>query len=306
MKQIVLYVLICFGLNVFAQYPELDEHTSVGGAGEWFNQSGQVTMGVEGGTVLCYNIASSYTDDDTYIWESSDYGTQFTDDGLDSVYFAVNLTMDIRSNGDLFYMGYFDGGTWTDFLIPYRLVAVWTTFYVWVPNTTTKFRYRLYTYGNGTKTSKFVHINQTVINSASNVLPIELVLFDGRDYGDFNRIEWVTASEINNDHFLLERSVNGTNWDQISIINGGGNSNQFIDYYYDDYFGSEELYYYRLTQYDYDGKYEVFDIIVVDSRSELCDKNLIKIVNSFGQIVNEDYRGVKIYVYDDGTIVKKF
>ena len=110
MKHALIVILLFFGYNLYAQYPELDNHTSIGGAGEWFNQSGQATMGVEGGTVLCYNIASNYSDGQDYIWESSDYGTQFTDDGLDSVRFSVRLTLDIRSNGDLFYMGYYDGG----------------------------------------------------------------------------------------------------------------------------------------------------------------------------------------------------
>ena len=59
MKWIITYIVLLFATFALAQYPEVDEFTSIGGAGEWFNQSGQANMGVEGSVQLCYNIATS-------------------------------------------------------------------------------------------------------------------------------------------------------------------------------------------------------------------------------------------------------
>lgn len=292
MRLFIVTILCLWSVKLFSQYPTTDEHTSIGGAGEWYNQSGHANMGVEGGSTLCYNIGVNYSDNQTYVWESSDYGTQFSDDGLDSVYFSVNLTMDIRSNGDLFYMGYLDGGTWSWFLIPYRVVATPTTFYVWAPNTTTKFRYRLFTGGNGTTNGNYVHIGYTTLNSSQNVLPIELVTWTAQRFEDRVVLKWVTASEINNERFEVYWSPDGENWEMIGTKPGAGSSSMFLEYHYVHTIVNEYNYY-KLRQVDFDGRYEDFDIIVVMMPQE--DKNIKYIYYSvLGQKVDKDYNGLKI------------
>ena len=52
-----------------------------------------------------------------------------------------------------------------------------------------------------------------------------LLSFTGRvDPG--NRLEWVTATEINNDYFSLERSRDGLEFSAIARVDGAGNSSQ--------------------------------------------------------------------------------
>jgi len=39
-------------------------------------------------------------------------------------------------------------------------------------------------------------------------------------------LSWVTASEINNDKFVVERSLNGKDFENINEVKGAGNSSQ--------------------------------------------------------------------------------
>ena len=131
------------------------------------------------------------------------------------------------------------------------------------------------------------------------VLPIELISFTGDKTQKYNRLSWTTASELNNDYFLLERSVDGYNWSSVSQINGSGNSSQKLDYLFDDYYFTNTTNYYRLSQVDFDGKNETFGVISIDNSIE--SKTLVKVVNFMGQEVNEYTTGVLIYYYSDGT-----
>ena len=97
-------------------------------------------------------------------------------------------------------------------------------------------------------------------------LPVTLVSFDGLAYGNYNLLEWSTASEINNDYFILERSSNGVIFEEIVTINGNGNSNTLMEYNYIHNF-PDELEYYRLKQLDFDGKYEYSNIIAISSKN---------------------------------------
>jgi hypothetical protein len=91
----------------------------------------------------------------------------------------------------------------------------------------------------------------------SKVLPIQLKEFTGRwnQFRDINELTWITLSEINNDYFNLERSVNGSEFEVIAKVQGSGNSNKETVYIYDDKnIGSNGVYTYKLTQFDFDGR----------------------------------------------------
>jgi len=45
------------------------------------------------------------------------------------------------------------------------------------------------------------------------VLPIELLFFNGYVNDGFNLLEWVTATELNNNYYTLERSNDGIEWE---------------------------------------------------------------------------------------------
>ena len=102
-------------------------------------------------------------------------------------------------------------------------------------------------------------------STADNALPIELLSFTVEMEGSKALIEWSTASELNNDVFIIERSHDGYYFDEIATVNGAGNSNQVIDYYTYDYEPLEGISYYRLKQVDFDGQFSYSDIVALEN-----------------------------------------
>jgi hypothetical protein len=101
-------------------------------------------------------------------------------------------------------------------------------------------------------------------------LPIELVSFDGFNHINYNYLTWVSATEVNNDYYLLERSVDGINWVEITKKYSIGTLNTPTFYDYSDHtYINGEINYYRLSQVDYDGKKVYFNIISLESKNSL-------------------------------------
>jgi len=93
-------------------------------------------------------------------------------------------------------------------------------------------------------------------------LPIELLEFNATPNNEENNVllDWITASEINNDYFDLERSRDGIGWNLLTTIDGSGTSSSVINYsFYDEnpHLGTS---YYRLKQVDFDGSYSYSNI----------------------------------------------
>ena len=86
-------------------------------------------------------------------------------------------------------------------------------------------------------------------------LPIELLSFTAKEIsGNLVQLEWETASETNNDYFIVEKSTDGINYTSIGNVKGSGNSTNNHNYsWLDKKNESIPLSYYRLQQVDFDG-----------------------------------------------------
>jgi hypothetical protein len=135
-----------------------------------------------------------------------------------------------------------------------------------------------------------------------NALPIELVTFNGYNHNRVNKLNWVTATEINNDYFLLQRSSDGFKWFDVTKIDGVGNSLDEVQYSYEDTDYDNVTNYYRLIQFDQDGEYEIFNTITIDNTT--TNKTINNITNLMGQSVDDTYKGIVIIYYNDGTTIK--
>ena len=98
--------------------------------------------------------------------------------------------------------------------------------------------------------------------SKSTILPIELVSFSATCNGKSTNLAWTTASERNNDYFIVERSYDAINFTEIARVAGAGNSIEQLDYKYADYSATSGDNYYRLVQVDYDGTRTASEIVV--------------------------------------------
>jgi hypothetical protein len=133
-------------------------------------------------------------------------------------------------------------------------------------------------------------------------LPIELITFEAKKKDRHNLVSWVTMTEFNNDFFTLERSEDGKNFEIINVVDGAGSSSAVLSYSFEDHDFVSEINYYRLKQTDYDGQNRYSDMVSVDNR--VVHKKIARIVNLYGQEVDEQYKGAVIIVYHDNTILK--
>jgi len=134
-------------------------------------------------------------------------------------------------------------------------------------------------------------------------LPIELIEFEGYPENGYNELTWITASEYNASHYLLQQSADGFNYMTFATLPAAGNSTQTLHYRAMHLNPEPVVNYYRLVQYDFDGVYEVFEVISIDNR--VRENKIIKRVNLLGQVVDENYSGLIIIYYDDGEIEKR-
>lgn len=102
---------------------------------------------------------------------------------------------------------------------------------------------------------------------AINVLPVELSDFQGVEFKDKNVLMWVTDSESNNDYFELLKSYNGDQFEVIGTVKGVGNSTQKNSYGFEDYDVRIGVAYYKLRQFDFDGKSTSSQIIALNRNS---------------------------------------
>ena len=99
--------------------------------------------------------------------------------------------------------------------------------------------------------------------SILNPLPVEMLSFNSILFNsETARLNWATASEINDDHFDIERSEDGKIFTKTGEVKGNGTTNIISNYEYFDNFGivSSPILYYRLRQIDFNGDFKYSEI----------------------------------------------
>ncbi len=101
-------------------------------------------------------------------------------------------------------------------------------------------------------------------SSPCSPLPIELLSFTAKAQNKSVILNWITVTETNNDYFSIERSKEGTEFEEIIIVDGAGTSNLQLSYVAKDVAPYTGLSYYRLKQTDFDGKFSYSQIVPVN------------------------------------------
>ncbi len=87
-----------------------------------------------------------------------------------------------------------------------------------------------------------------------SLVPVEFSSFTANTSGDNIVLKWITASEINNKGFEIQRKKRAENfWENIGSVKGSGTSTEVHHYSYTDYLTSSGIYQYRIKQVDFDG-----------------------------------------------------
>jgi cytochrome c peroxidase len=118
-----------------------------------------------------------------------------------------------------------------------------------------------------TLTDNSVATNPKWSNPFSAILPIELLNFSGKLMDNKINLVWQTASELSNDYFVIEKSINGNNWAVIGQQNGTGTTKSIQNYSFDDVNIAEGRQYYRLKQVDFNKRFTYSKVISVENKS---------------------------------------
>lgn len=98
-----------------------------------------------------------------------------------------------------------------------------------------------------------------------SVLPVTyLAPLQAVSYTDFIELKWTTESEINHKHYLIQRSLDARNWEDIMTITGNSNNSTTKNYRVRDTKPALGLSYYRLKQIDYDEDFEYSNTVAIN------------------------------------------
>jgi len=103
------------------------------------------------------------------------------------------------------------------------------------------------------------------IDEINTPLPVTWLNFSGTNTGINNTLRWATATEINNDYFSVESSVNGESWTEIGQVEGKGSSAERTSYLFVDQSPNKKVNYYRLKQVDFNGNFDYSNIIYIEA-----------------------------------------
>jgi surface protein len=112
-------------------------------------------------------------------------------------------------------------------------------------------------------------------DSKNCALPVELVEFRAVVHQHYVELIWATISELNNDYFEIERSLDNSSWEPIAQIAGAGNANSLIEYMSIDNDPMSGTSYYRLKQVDINGDFKYSEKITANYNTLPAEKTTI-------------------------------
>lgn len=111
----------------------------------------------------------------------------------------------------------------------------------------------------------FTSFSEFALGDAGSTLPVIWLSFTGEEvHKGIASLKWKTASELNNEGFEIQKSLDGKNFEVIGFVEGAGTTNEIQTYGFTDEHLQQNTYY-RLRQIDFDGKFDYSRIIFVES-----------------------------------------
>ncbi|MCY7410821.1 MAG: T9SS type A sorting domain-containing protein [Chitinophagales bacterium] len=213
----------------------------------------------------------------TFVWDLKNWG--FGGDNL--IYYGVTAGTGSADNAHNFYDLYHTAGA--DLTIcpgdPVTLEASSNfTTYSWSPSVGLSCTNCINPVADPSIDTKYIFtgtvgcltITDTVdLTTYCNPLPIELVYFSAACSKQTVELDWSTASELNNDYYVLERSSDNLHFASIGTVDAAGNSSSAKNYSFIDQNPLMGGAYYRLKQVDFNGSSTFSKVQSVSCNSEL-------------------------------------
>lgn len=120
-------------------------------------------------------------------------------------------------------------------------------------------------------------------------LPIILLEFKGECSNSNKLLTWSSALELNNEKYIITKSVDGRSWKEVGIVYSKGNSKEITTYVFTDNSDNNDVItYYQLHQVDFNGYPKLLKTISVKS----CNTYNLESLTLY-PIPSEDFLNVK-------------
>ncbi len=273
MKNRFILSLVSVLLTTFVSHAQcfLDRHST-----DWNDGWVSCTMTPNPNTVrgtshwIQYDLGQNYILEEMHLWNSNEFGK--TDRGIQEYYVDYSLDGLTWTELGLFNLdqasgsGFFEGNIGPDF-------------------DDTEARYVLITpiSNHGGTCYGLAEIR---INVQSSVVPVELIYFNAKCNlnGSSIILEWETATELNNDQFIIEKSNDNRNWEELTKVPSKGDSESNTEYSFVDSDLFDGKNYYRLIQVDTDGTSRVLKSVVSDCELDVIGLDVFP--NPFNSATN--------------------
>ncbi len=100
-----------------------------------------------------------------------------------------------------------------------------------------------------------------ITGNADSTFPVEWVDFSAVQKGGRTELSWTIGSELNNDYFVIEKSIENQEFVEIARVEGVGNSTESNTYKFSDLQLTENVVYYRIKQVDIDGAFSYSEVL---------------------------------------------
>lgn len=117
-----------------------------------------------------------------------------------------------------------------------------------------------------------------IVNTGASPLPVDLVSFSAEPQASHVALAWETASEYNSSHFVVQKSTNGSVFNDLATVKAAGFSSSANTYEAQDFEPTNGLNYYRLKQFDFDGSSETFNTLVVSWNAQTQESKQIQVL----------------------------
>ena len=104
-----------------------------------------------------------------------------------------------------------------------------------------------------------------------STLPLTYLNFSGQKNGSTSLLKWQTTNEINTSYFIIQRSINGTDFTDIGQTKASGNSSAVNSYSFTDAKPVKGINYYRLKEVDENGAYNYSKIAAIEFDGSLLE-----------------------------------
>lgn len=139
------------------------------------------------------------------------------------------------------------------------------------------------------------------VNRTTILLPVEITRFDGKENKGNADLVWTTSQENNNDHFDIERSVDGVHFEKAGTVASKYHTTSLpTDYTFTDTHAKNSTNFYRLKQVDINGDFRYSVVIAVD-----IDKPIVRISRVFPNPA-VTMLNISCFAEDNENVVCKF